>query len=54
MLKIFLLLYADDIVIFANSAEGLQSGLDLLSVYCKRWKLWKMKSQCLKDRDINI
>lgn len=24
---------------FANSAEELQQGLDLLSDYCKRWKL---------------
>ena len=39
MFKIFLLLYADDIVIFANSAEELQSGLDALSVYCNRWKM---------------
>ena len=39
MFKIFLLLYADDIVIFANSAEELQSGLDLLSVYCNKWKM---------------
>ena len=34
-----MLLYADDIVVFANSAEELQQGLDLLSDYCKRWKL---------------
>ena len=39
MLKIFLLLYADDIVLFANSAEELQEGLNMLSDYCKRWKL---------------
>ena len=39
MLKLFILLYADDIVIFANSAEGLQRNLDILYNYCQRWKL---------------
>ena len=39
MCKTFLLLYADDIIIFANSAVELQEGLDLLSDYCKRWTL---------------
>ena len=39
LFKIFMLLYADDIAIFSNTAEGLQSGLDVLSDYCARWKL---------------
>ena len=39
LIKIFLLLYADDIVIFSSSAEGLQDGLNQLETYCKRWKL---------------
>ncbi|MCG8033307.1 MAG: reverse transcriptase family protein, partial [Candidatus Thiodiazotropha taylori] len=39
MFKMFMLLYADDIVLFSSSAEELQKGLDLLSDYCKRWKL---------------
>lgn len=39
MFKVFMLLYADDIVIFSKTAEELQSGLDLLSEYCQRWKL---------------
>lgn len=39
MLKIFMLLYADDIVIFANTQEQLQNSLDLLLEYCNRWKL---------------
>ena len=39
MTKLFLLLYADDIVIFADNAEELQKGLDVLHVYCQRWKL---------------
>ena len=37
--KMFLMLYADDIVIFANNGEELQLSLDLLEKYCKRWKL---------------
>ena len=39
MFKLFMLLYADDRAIFSNSAEELQSGLDVLSEYCARWKL---------------
>ena len=37
--KFFLLLYADDIVIFANTSEELQVSLNLLAEYCERWKL---------------
>ena len=39
MLKLYLLLYADDIVIFAESSQGLQKGLDILDEYSKMWKL---------------
>ena len=39
MVKIFMLLYADDIVVFANTPEELQRGLNILNEYCKRWKL---------------
>lgn len=39
MMKLFLLLYADDIVIFANTEGDLQNGFDILSAYCNRWKL---------------
>lgn len=39
MLKLFLLLYADDIVIFSNTSDGLQKGLDVLAEYCDWWKL---------------
>ena len=35
----FLLLYADDIVIFSETDKGLQSGLDILYKYCQTWKL---------------
>ena len=38
-LKICLLLYADDIILFSKSAEGLQKSLDVLAEYCDRWKL---------------
>ena len=37
--KLFLILYADDIVIFANSKEELQLSLDALYKYCQRWKM---------------
>ena len=39
MFKMFLLLYADDIIIFSNTAEEMQNSLNLLSNYCERWKL---------------
>ena len=37
--KLFILLYADNIVIFVNSAEQLQESLNMLSDYCRRWEL---------------
>ena len=39
MLKFFLLLYADDIIIFANTAQELQINLDILAEYCNRNRL---------------
>ena len=39
MLKLLLLLYADDIVILSETAEGLQKGLHILKDYCDKWKL---------------
>ena len=39
MIKLYLLLYADDIVIFSASSESLQYGLDVLSYYCSKWRL---------------
>ena len=39
MLKILLLLYADDIILFAQSSEELQNSLDTLFAYCQRYKL---------------
>ena len=35
----FLILYADDIVIFENSGQELQTSLNLLEQYCNQWKL---------------
>ena len=39
LLKMFLILYADDIVIFASSAQELQNNLNILSEYCNRNRL---------------
>ena len=38
-IKIFVLLYADDTVILADSAEDLQKSLDSFFHYCTEWKL---------------
>ena len=37
--KIFLILYADNIFIFAESKDELQRIIDALLEYCNRWKL---------------
>ena len=37
--KMFLLLYADDAVIFSETQEDLQHGIYILHDYCKRWRL---------------
>ena len=37
--KIFLLMYADDIVVFSETAEGLQNGFNCMYKYCQKWKL---------------
>jgi len=38
-LKLYMLLYADDAVIFSETEHGLQMALDTMSSYCTRWKL---------------
>ena len=38
-LSFFILLYADDIVLFGNSASELQNSIDILEEYCQKWKL---------------
>ena len=37
--RLFLLLYADDITILAETPQGLQKSLDELHTYCMKWKL---------------
>ena len=38
-LKLVVLLYADDMVLFAESMEELQDLLDKFQIYCSQWKL---------------
>ena len=38
-LSIYLLLFADDAVIFSETPSGLQKSLDNTECYCKRWNL---------------
>ena len=38
-LKLFVLLYTDDTVLFSETKEGLQLRLDYFSEYCQTWKL---------------
>ena len=45
-LKLFVLLYADDTVIFSESASGLQNGLTAIKRYCDEWKLKLNASKC--------
>jgi len=35
----FLLMYADDIIIMAETPEDLQLGLNIIEQYCNKWKL---------------
>jgi len=44
-LSLFLIMYADDMVIFSESAEGLQAILDTLYNYTEKWK-WSVKNFC--------
>ena len=37
--EIAILLYADDIVIFSTSPEGIQAKLDILESWCNNWRM---------------
>ncbi len=52
MLKLFILMYADDIVLMSETAEGLQQGLNILQTYCMKWKLTvnTLKTKCMVFR----
>ena len=39
LFKLYVLLYADDTVIFAESKEELQSALNAMYLFCKSWDL---------------
>ena len=39
LIQLFVLLYADDIILMATTASDLQKALDILKNYCIRWKL---------------
>ena len=45
------LIYADDIILVSESAEGLQNGLNVLSKLCSSWKL---EVHAKKIQDYNI
>ena len=38
-LKIFIILFADDTVLFSNTKEDLQYMLNIFEQYCRTWKL---------------
>ena len=37
-INLFLLLYADDITLFSETADGLQSEHNVLYNYCQKWR----------------
>ena len=49
------LLYADDLIMFSETIEGLQKALDNVSGYCRKWKMdiniEKTKIMCLNQKD---
>ena len=46
-LSIYLLMFADDAIIFSDSVDGLQSSLNNLESYCRRWDLMLIKLKLL-------
>jgi exonuclease III len=55
--KLGCLLYADDVLILSSSAKGLQSSLNKLNNYCKKWRLTvntvKTKTMVFNSRKSN-
>ena len=47
------LMYADDLILFSESKDGLQQSLDNLKEYCDKWQLevntTKTKTMCIND-----
>ena len=46
LIKLFILLYADDSVIFSDTVKGLQKGLDCVKRYCDRFHLSLNAKKC--------
>ena len=46
ILKLYVLLYADDTVIFSESPRGLQNCLDKITLYCNKWRLKLNINKC--------
>jgi hypothetical protein len=46
LVKLFVLLYADDTIICAETPEALQEGLDCVKEYCDRWLLKLNANKC--------
>ena len=46
LLKLFLLLYADDTAIFSESPSSLQKGLTKMKQYCEKWNLKLNVNKC--------
>ena len=45
-LQLFVLLYADDTVVFSENANNLQAGLSKMKLYCDRWNLRLNEKKC--------
>ena len=46
LLKLFVLLYADDTVIFSETVEVLQRSLSKVKIYCNSWNLKLNTTKC--------